>query len=475
MDTYKRNYWSLYLDFIDSFKGLTYKGISLPYLFHFRSLIRKNKELVNALHEESFGKYLKNTVQSTGEVQSIFDSFINLHKRENTMSRKGGKVVLHDVANLLRFPKQTINQHFNPSNTIMLKDRKMITTSTNDNNESYGLPVYYLNQFLEKSGVQTEIVKNTQYAKKIINTYNKHPLFSDTGFQQVLFNQIEKTIKLINGSRKFLNSVPTTCIIFASTHYPESRTLALVAAEKGIPTICMQHGIISSEFGYFPQIATVNAVYGNFEVEWYRQMGVNDQSVEIIGHPRFDLIFRSPSISKNQFQESIGLDPEKKTILMIVRGEKGIDRWRDFIQYLLRKTDVNIIIKDYPSTKPYKLTKESSSVFPSMNIELYDILQYVDVVVTYHSTVGLEAMLADRPAFVLNNEFSAPSGYFNALEKLIQEDPVLLAKQVINYLNGKLVNYEQRKRMEFLSYAYSLDTTSGERLKHLVNKLTNNE
>ncbi|WP_099354151.1 CDP-glycerol glycerophosphotransferase family protein [Fredinandcohnia onubensis] len=475
MDTYKRNYWSLYLDFIDSFKGLTYKGISLPYLFHFRSLIRKNKELLNALHDESFGKYLNNLTESTEEVQSKFDSFINLHKSEKLVNRKDGKVVLHDVANLLRFPEQTIIQHFDPSNTIMLRDRKMITTNSKEKNESLGLPTYYLNQYLENSGEQAGIVKNTQSAIKIINTYNKHPLFSDKGFQQVLCNQIEKTIKLINGSRKFLNSVPTSCILFASTHYPESRTLALVAAEMGIPTICMQHGIISSEFGYFPKIATVNAVYGKFEVDWYRQMGVKDQSVEVIGHPRFDLIFKSPSLSKNQFQKNIGLDPKKNTILMIVRGEKDIDRWREFIQALLRKTDVNIIVKDYPSTKPYKLTKEYSSVFPTMNVELYDIIQNVDAVVTYHSTVGLEAMLADRPVFVLNNEFSAPSGYFNSLGKLIQEDPVKLAKQVINYLNGKLVNYEQRIRMNFLSYNYSQDTTSGERIKRLVNRLTNNE
>src|SRR5699024_9130970 len=97
---------------------------------------------------------------------------------------------------------------------------------------------------------------------------------------------------------------------------------------------CMQHGIISSELGYIPKIATVDAVYGQFEKDWYQQLGADLSSIEIVGHPRFDQMHYPSKIYQKTFYHNLGLKNDKKTIMLAARSNEDIVQWRQFIQQL---------------------------------------------------------------------------------------------------------------------------------------------
>lgn len=235
----------------------------------------------------------------------------------------------------------------------------------------------------------------------------------------------------------------------------------------------MQHGIIANGFGYLPKICNINAVYGNFEVEWYTSRGISRDSLAIIGHPRFDQIFSYPSMSRSKFHQQLGLDNDKKTLLIVVRGNRDMMKWRTFINAIVKQLDVNIVIRDFPNMEPHLLTEEFPFVQSTQTIHLYDILSNVDYVISYQSTVGLEAMLFHKPVFILKRRVPNDTGYFDMLDEFVQKDPIKLAEMVVKYVNNPSFRKHQSEKIKtFIQHAYLDRSMSGLRLKRLIDKLT---
>lgn len=263
-------------------------------------------------------------------------------------------------------------------------------------------------------------------------------------------------ITYIEITNRLLKKVSISCFVVSTTHSFINRILAVVGSTQGIPTICMQHGIISSELGYIPKIATVDAVYGQFEKDWYQNLGVDPTALEIVGHPRFDQIYSPAKVDQPTFIKKLGLRKYRKTIMIAVRGKEDINQWRKFIQVLNNKQKCNIIIKNYPSSQPHPLTKEFTNVYAIKGYTIYDIFPHVDAVITYSSTVGLEAMLSERVVFILDKNFKGKTGYFQNLQPLIQQDPLVLAEQVIAFLTKTSYrNYAEKKTFSVLELCLS--------------------
>ncbi|WP_085992732.1 hypothetical protein [Oceanobacillus senegalensis] len=468
MNTYVRNYWSLYLDFIRDFEKLKYKGFSLSYIVHFPSLIRHHTEVWNALYHEKFMERLKSTVNNQKTIQGIFNKYVQSHQKKQIVKKKHGKVMIH-LDGVLRLPPRTFYDYFNKRSMIISSGVKRKSSSPST---MYNIPVKYLNDY--KMDTKKAIFQLQKQAKSLFYIYRGHHLYKDKTFQSLLLKKIKQLVNGIEQSHLLLDEVSTSCVIVSTTHSYINRILVLVAAEKGIPSICVQHGIIGNEFGFIPKIATVDAVYGQFEVDWYKQRGALNGSCEIIGHPRFDQAFQPPTISKNTFFKQLGLDKSKKTLLIAVRGNKNIDKWRMLIKTVTKQVDLNILIKDYPVKTPHQLTREFSFVHSTQSFNLYDILPQVDCVVTYPSTVGLEAMIANRAVFILHRNIPNYSGYYNNLGELVQLNPQNLGNLIINYFNdSNWVRYFKKEREKFLQYAYPDMKKSGERLKQLIDRLTN--
>lgn len=322
------------------------------------------------------------------------------------------------------------------------------------------LPIYYFNNYAKNTDKEVSRVQNQ--AKAMFKAYKGHHLYKNNQFQEWLLNNIASVINQIDMSINFLDAVSVSCIVVSTTHSYKSRILALVAARKGIPTICMQHGIISSGLGYIPKIATVDAVYGNFEKDWFNKIGAPDNSIEIIGHPRFDQVYKRSVITRDKFNRTLGLNPNRQTLMIVVRGDKDNNSWRSLIKTISKKVNLNIVIKNYPSKKPHALTKEFPFVYSTQGYNIYDIFPNVDAVVAYSSTVGLEAMLAKKPVFILEETFVGYTGYYTALGNLVQSDARKLGEEIKKYFTDpQSRSYAENKRKRFLRYAYPSSTKSG--------------
>ena len=470
MDLFTRNYWSLYLDFLDQFESLQFKGYSLPYLCHFRSLIKNNTQLMRELENDSIQKKLVNQVTKEKDIQNKFNRFINKHRSKNMNPPKDGKIVLFDIYNLLRFPNETLLKHFKPNETLLF-DEKI----KNRPQKKLAIPTHDFADYSNNSTTLNNQMKSVQKkANKIYAQNKEHFMIGDKYFQRVFMMQITKIMNRIIEVEQLFEREKIKAVIVPSTHYPECRTLVMIAQEKGIPTICMQHGIISGEHGYLPKIAQIDAVYGSFEVEWFKRKGVDESLLEKVGHPRFDQIFLRKKQSKAHFEKKVRLNPKKKTILVGVRGEQNIDQWREFLRILTNDNSFNLILRDFPNVKHHPLINEFPNLFTAESFHLYDIIHNVDAVVVYSSTIALEAMLAGKPAFILNERFPGYTGYFDSLDKIAQKHPLTLAIKVKQYFTDTSFNkYVNQKREEFLTNAYDQrNVLSINRLLKLIERLT---
>ncbi|WP_430788240.1 hypothetical protein VBD025_00430 [Virgibacillus flavescens] len=456
--------------------------------------------LWNSLSDEKFGDQLTSRVKDRKEIQAAFQLFIQSHQKKPLVTSNVGKIVIH-ADKLLRFPRNILSD-FDASKTMIisagintLRDKKttlisnkkrkkvralttiQIVTKKNvkqkaENTKRHNsIPVISLNDYTSNTEKSVKQLQNK--ARAIFKSHKNHPLYTNTNFQNIFLDNISEIIKRIEQCKSFLNRVPVSCIVVSTTHSYISRIISIVASERGIPTICMQHGIISAEFGYLPKIATIDAVYGNFEVDWYKKLGASMDSLEVIGHPRFDQAFHRPKINRSKFERHLGLDRNKKTLMVVIRNNQDVNRWRTLIKTISEKVNVNILIKNYPSKLPHSLTNEFPFAYSTKNYDLYDIIPNVDCVVAYSSTVGLEVMLAGKPLFILNETFPGYTGYYDGLEGMVHADPHKLGKLIIKYfINPKWKNYAETKRIKFLSHAYPDFSMSGERLKKLINRLT---
>lgn len=88
-------------------------------------------------------------------------------------------------------------------------------------------------------------------------------------------------------------------------------------------------------------------------------------------------------------------------------------------------------------------------------MDLYDILAYADAAVTQTSTVGLEAMLFQKPALIGKSTGNRTYPYYESLGDFIFEKPEELARTLIEVLqNPAMYQKAEAARLSFTASNY---------------------
>jgi CDP-glycerol glycerophosphotransferase (TagB/SpsB family) len=171
-----------------------------------------------------------------------------------------------------------------------------------------------------------------------------------------------------------------------------------------------------------------------------------------------------------------GLDDNKAVVLYpsqpLYTGEEEMRKKlaRDFLKLCKAFPDVQFLLKPHPGESDYEsffndLSAEvQTDNFRFVNIDLYQTLAAVDIVLIYNSTVGAEACYFDKPVLVMdysNNDFSGfiaaevgvPAYNYNELHELLNR--LLAGEQMI----------DPEKRKIFVNQrAHSIDGKTVERI-----------
>ncbi len=303
--------------------------------------------------------------------------------------------------------------------------------------------------------------------------------------ENILF-QIEATFEL------YKKLQPDVVMLRASVSgQPHFSVLSLVAKLCDISVVELQHGLeylgpgsISREHA-----SEYIAVYGSLVKKEFVSIGYSPEKIKEIGSPRFDA-YGSNVIPRNEHIS------KKITVLCIVPDIRTFEihdsySVEDYLQMIAKGvksfTNLHIIIKLRPGPTDEALFRtiiknEFSEV--SYTIAQYepvsDLLSRADIVVSYFSTVNLEALQYGIPIIipVLNPvDESVVRLHFSQYEK----EKVLFiapsASEITTILRNLIINPNIRESIKiqsriFLEKHFSFDGKSSERYATLINELS---
>lgn len=300
------------------------------------------------------------------------------------------------------------------------------------------------------------------------------------------FPRIISNINILDG---FYKKKKVKLVVVRNDVKEFERTLILASRLAKIPSLVIQYGILAETNGHNNLLADEYAAWGKASVEWYGRFGNPIERFKITGNPRFDM-FKDwrPQISRRELCRQLNLDENKALILFATQQiNKFSAFWTDdlfwvmadkIISVVQRFTDKQLIIKvdPYEDVRPYKnVIKVSSSdnavVVKDFNI--YTLIFLSDLVITLDSTVGIEAMIFDKPLITVNftkrqdrvpyAKKGAALGVYNVTEIATTIKKALYDEETIKQLSGGREVFKEE-------YAYKLDGKAGERVTQLLYK-----
>ncbi|MBW7453947.1 hypothetical protein ACFOLF_24810 [Paenibacillus sepulcri] len=460
MSIYLRHYWALFNEFIEAFESIRYKHIPLGLLSNFYQYL--SDDIKRSMSEAQFQAVLKNPVTDDQEIQPLFDRYITPFVKQEAPC-EGAKILVNGTYH--RFQPSVFLERFDPQTTMLLSRGKPYL----------GIPVVTLSHY--ETDVSDTVRELTEDCAGLFAQYADHPVFRDQQFQTRTLDDIPRMIKAMSSVEKMLQNVPVSCAVVGTTEDLTSRVLCLVGASMGVPSVCLQHGVIMGEEAFLPVFATVQAVYGQYEMDWYAGKGTRPQQIKMVGHPRYDVIYTRARMPALNIFHSLSLQPDTAKILMITQPQTNKALFTRSVKLIVQSLNVEVLIKPHPWEKKKGLITEYQQLeteFPTVRIvppevDLYDLIPHTDIVVMENSTVGLEAMLFGKAVIVFRDpDAEKQYSYYDDMHPFIQLTPEGLAGQIKEAVGSAALREQlQLKIKQFADYAYPLKLAGPELLKLL--------
>ncbi|MFJ5964222.1 CDP-glycerol glycerophosphotransferase family protein [Bacillus sp. NPDC093026] len=429
MSHYIHHYWQVYFEYVNLLKDLSYHQIPLGLISNFYQYI--SPEVRERMEDESFGHELTTSCPLPQDIQPFFDQHKQMIKRTEYRP-ENGKVLLHFEH--LRFTESNYTR-FHPNKTVVLARWKKA--------DYFGIPV------ISKSELAGEVNKeaHAEYIEKataLLKPYAHHPVFGNDFFKEKLRKDIVQFIDVIDQTETLFHMQPITAIIVGTTEDVYSRVLALQTVKRNVTSICLQHGALMGDEAFLPIFTTFHGVFGKYEKDWYEDKGCQPEQVEITGHPRFDLVQDRMPLQQDLLFRKLNFNPAKKTVLVATQPFSEAF-YGDVLKTLAKQKDIQLIIKPHPWEIAKNRLNDYVAIEKAANqvrlikkeIELYDLLPYMDMVITLTSTVGLEAMLFKKSVLIGKMTEGRRYPYYESLGSYHMEDPVQLVEKAIRILSDE--------------------------------------
>jgi len=350
--------------------------------------------------------------------------------------------------------------------------------------------------------------KRLKQKKSFINslTYKNIPIFEllENKFSEIFNRKFFESIKYIEMMKQVIKKEKPSILVIVDEYGLYGRSAIIAGKINKIPILAIQHGIISPyHIGcchtkdeilktdiiapkYCP-IPNKTAVSGNY----YRNILLKSgsyplNSVVTTGQPKYDVLaFANKIYKKEKIYSQLNIKPNKKLIVFASQSDVlGTNEllFRSVFKAVKKIPNTQLVIKlhplEYDTSLHHNIAKEVGiDVIIIKNINLLELLFACDLMMTFNSTVAIEAMILDKPVITVNltsypDEMPfAESGAAIGVYK--KEDIKLTITKV--FRDKKLRKKLEIKRKDFVfKHVYKIDGLTSKRIANLINDMLKN-
>jgi len=275
-------------------------------------------------------------------------------------------------------------------------------------------------------------------------------------------------------------------VVTAQDSQYSGQLFVTAARQQGARSLCVQHGLFGKTFGYLPVRATKLAVSGEAVLDWCLQNGARPEQIVVTGQPRFDALLQPPPIKRQEIVAQLQLSLDKPIWLLAPEPAtvtRQLGRWMRTMMFnaLEQLPEVQAILRVHPSDDEAEhrvILQSRSGLIQRVRVsrwpDVLSVLHACDLAVIGQSTLGLEAMLVDKPVIVL-----WPPGKLDGVVPYIQERSVLHASNSEELVRAgqrlcdpQVQRAQVRSQRRFVErYAYRADGRNTERVIEVINRL----
>jgi len=298
-----------------------------------------------------------------------------------------------------------------------------------------------------------------------------------------------------------LSSTPRSRRIALTTIFCNAKTSVSTYLPRYICSGCFLRAaaIWSRKFfsrRYIERVWERVCVHGPASKEMFMRNGIPENAIALTGQPRYDaLVAQDVRGKKAQLVERLGLKKDKPLVVlatqpMVEHGFWSEDRREDFVKLVfgaVREAGCQLLVKLHPreqSAGAYRslLSKLNHEPVVIVQDEINTplLLASSDLVVTLHSTLGLEAMLMGVPIIVADiyrdrrSEERDEMDYVKSGAAIGVYDPKELGSAIKAALYDKEVRNKlaESSKKYVYDYAYLQDGQASARVVEVINVLT---
>lgn len=249
-------------------------------------------------------------------------------------------------------------------------------------------------------------------------------------------------------------------VVFANDHNVENRLFKSASEACSIKTVYLQHASVTK---LFPKLDFDESyLFGEVDLHKYKKIGDISGEVNLIGSPKFDLIFQDR-------KERICFT-RIRTIGLAINIIDSIDKIYELINLILKKTNYDLIVRLHPGEKrSIKINDDRVNIHHANNIKLPIFFKRIDFLLGGESSIHLEAIYSHTPSSYVNlteNEI-IDSYEFIKYNLLVVFDLTYVSN---NYIENLALNFTSTEIIKkFIdSYGKENDGKVGEVVKYKI-------
>jgi len=376
------------------------------------------------------------------------------------------------------------------------------------------LETYLTKEIKEKAFRETErLLKKWDKLRKNVNFKKSLILFGipiygllEDKLRELFHRKFKEAILYIELMNHAIKLEKPNIIVIVDEYGLYGKAVIVASKLNHILTVAIQHGFIwPYNFAWFHKKGEISnsgkistrycpipdktLVGGNYFKNVLIKYGLYPpNSVLVTGHSKYDIIVYSDELyKKERIYKKLNIDPNKKLIVFISQPylwTTGLNEiiYRNFFQAIKDFHNIQTVIKLHPNEYTKSLHKRIANQFGVnvilvKNINLFELLNACDIMMTVASTVAFEAMVLNKPVIFVNpkhEEIGLPFETGSAVLVANNSNEILSSINKIfsdKKIRKKLDSY--RKKVIY-DYAYKIDGQASDRIikiiEHTINK-----